>query len=213
MRTVIFDFDGTIADSMGTVVAIAYELTKLEQLSSLEKVTWLKDNNVSLVKTIKSFNIPKRQWPWLLRRGRLMMAKQIHKVPLFPGMEEVLRELRREKYQLIIISTNSKSNVERFLVDKELQVYFDKIYGGAGLFDKAKIIKRVLKEEGLAPESAIYVGDEVRDIVASQQVNVPCVAVSWGYNNESLLVQYSPTAIARTPSQLLSFILEWGKTL
>lgn len=213
MRAVIFDFDGTIADSFGTVVAIAYHLTKKEQLSNLEQVKILRDNNASLTQAIKSLNIPKWQWPWLMQRGRRMMAQQIHQIPLFPGLDQVLRNLWQDKFQLYILSTNSTSNVERFLVEKGLLAYFDKIYGGAGLFDKAKVLSKVLKQEKLDPASVVYVGDEVRDIIAAKQTGMPCIAVAWGYNSPELLVSYAPMVVTRTPQQLQNVVIEWGKTL
>lgn len=213
MRAVIFDFDGTIADSFGTVIAIAYHLTKKEQLANLDQVKLMRDNNASLMQAIKSLNIPKWQWPWLIQRGRRLMAQQIHQVPAFPGLDHVLRDLSQSKFQLFIISTNSTANVERFLLEKGMLPYFDRIYGGAGLFDKDKTIRKVLKQEGLESTSAVYVGDEVRDILAAKKLDMPCIAVSWGYNSAELLASYAPMVVAHNAKQLENVIVEWGNTL
>ncbi len=210
MRAVIFDFDSTIADSFSTVIGITFHLTRDVQLADIEQVKLLRDNGISLTQAIKQLNISKWRWPWLLQRGRSMMAKQIHQVPVFPGIEEVLRALSKEKYQLYIISSNSATNVEKFLLDKNLLPYFDHIYGGAGLFNKAKIIRRVLKAERLNNDSVIYIGDEVRDIVAAAQVGIDCIAVSWGYNSAKLLSQYSPWAVVESAKQLKKTVNEWG---
>lgn len=210
MKAVIFDFDGTIADSFSTVIAISFHLTRNSQLADLEQVKYLRDNGVSLTQAIKRLDIPKWRWPWLLQRGRSMMANQIHQVPVFPGIEEVLRALSKEKFQLFIISSNSATNVKKFLQDKNLLPYFDRIYGGAGLFDKAKIIRKVLKSEGLSSDSVVYVGDEVRDIVAASQVGIECIAVSWGYNSGKLLKKYSPRVVVDSSKQLKQSINEWG---
>ena len=213
MRAVIFDFDGTIADSFGTVIAIAYHLTKKEQLADLEQVKLFRDHNASLTQAIKSLNIPKWQWPWLLQRGRRLMAQQIHQIPAFPGLERVLKDLSQDKFQLFIISTNSTANVERFLVEKGMLPYFDRIYGGAGLFDKDKIIRKVLKQEKMDAQNAVYVGDEVRDILAAKSLSMPCISVSWGYNSAELLASYAPMVVVHNAKQLENVILEWGKTL
>ncbi len=213
MRAVIFDFDGTLADSFTAVIAIAYKLTKREQLADLNHAQTMRNNNAGLVQAISTLEIPRWKWPWLLQRGRRVMAREIHKVPLFPGMEEVLERLKRDSYEMYIISSNSVSNVDRFLTEKGILPYFNKVYGGSGLFDKAKTIKKLMKEQSLDPSSTIYVGDEVRDIEATKQLNMPCVAVSWGYNSEDLLLQHSPMVVARTPKQLENIIIEWGNTL
>jgi HAD superfamily hydrolase (TIGR01549 family) len=213
MRAVIFDFDGTLADSFSSVIAIAYKLTKREQLADLNHVQTMRNANVGLIQAVRLLKIPKWQWPWLLQRGRQYMAREIHKIPLFPGIEEVLARLKRENYEMYIITSNSAANVDRFLTEKGLLPYFKKVYGGSGLFDKAKILKKVMKEQGLDPSSTVYVGDEVRDIEATKKLNMPCIAVAWGYNSEDLLLQHSPMVIARSPKQLENIIVEWGNTL
>ncbi len=212
MRAVIFDFDGTIADSFNTVVAIAYHLTKNQKLADTDRVGWMRDNNMGLAQAIKSLNIPKWKWPWLLARGRALMAKQIHQVPVFDGIDDVLKALHSEQFQMFIISSNSRSNVEKFLLEKGLLPYFDKVYGGAGLFNKAKIINKLLKLESLNPNEVIYVGDEVRDIMAAKQSGIPSIAVSWGYNAHDLLAESGPTFVVDSPIQLQKEVIEWGKS-
>lgn len=213
MRAVIFDFDGTLADSFTIVVKIAYDLTKHEQLADINRALEMRRQHQGLTQAAKELNIPRWRWPSLLRRGRKIMSHEIHKVPLVSGMDEVLKRLNAENYEMFIISSNSRSNVEHFLAAKGIAGYFKNVYGGSGLLDKARVIKRVLKANNLKPDAVIYVGDEVRDIVAAKQVNMPCIAVSWGYNSEELLLRYSPTILARDPMQLANVISEWGKTI
>jgi len=213
MRAVILDFDGTIADSFSTVINIAYQITKRPQLADVKQIESMRADNLGLKDLISGLDIPKWKWPWLLYRGKRLMAKDIHRIPLFSGMREVLAALKDQKYELYIISSNSTANVQRFINENGLLPYFTKVYGGAALFDKAKLIKKVLKEQKLDPISAVYVGDEVRDILAAKQVGMPCIAVSWGYNSGDLLVQNSPMVVVRNPKQLLRIITEWGNTL
>jgi phosphoglycolate phosphatase len=160
-----------------------------------------------------NLDIPKRKWPWLMHKGKKIMAKDIHQIPVFDGIHEVLRSLKDQKYFLYIISSNSTSNIEKFLSEKGLLLYFDKVYGGAGIFDKARLITKVLKEQKIEPDSTVYVGDEVRDIQASKQIGMPCIAVGWGYNGADLLAQNSPMVVVRKPKELLQVISQWGDTI
>jgi len=213
MKAVIFDFDGTIADSFSTVVSIAYQLTKNPQLADIKQVETIRDNNIGLKELMANLNVPKWKWPWLLHKGKKIMAKNIHQISVFDGMGEVLAALKDQKYFMYIISSNSVSNIEKFMSEKGLLLYFDKVYGGAGVFDKAKLINKVLKEQKLDASSAVYVGDEVRDIEASKKLGMPCIAVGWGYNSTDLLAQYSPMVIVRKPKELLQVISQWGDTI
>jgi len=213
MRSIIFDFDGTIADSFPIVVDITHKLTKKAELSNLDQVEQYRNNNFGLVEALKTLQIPKWKLPYLLFRGRSLLTKQIEQVPMFPGIDNLLANLVKENYHLYIISSNSTKNVEKFLLQKGLIRYFIKVYGGAGLFDKAKLIAKLIKKEALDLDSCVYVGDEVRDIDAAKKLNIPCIAVSWGYNSDSLLAEANPMVVARDPKQLENIIIEWGNTI
>jgi len=213
MKALIFDFDGTIADSFSMVVSIAYQLTKNPQLADIKQVETMRDNNIGLKELMANLNVPKWKWPWLLYKGKKMMAKNIHQISVFDGIAEVLSSLKDQKYFMYIISSNSTSNIEKFMSEKGLLLYFNKVYGGAGLFDKAKLIAKVFKEQKIDPDSTVYVGDEVRDIEASKQLGMPCIAVSWGYNSADLLAQNSPMVVVRKPKELLRVISQWGDTI
>lgn len=212
MRAVIFDFDGTIADSFSAVMDIAYRLTNKEQLADINNVQAMRNNHTGLREAIKMLDLPRWRVPWLLKKGRSIMAKDINGVPLFEGMNETLSRLASAKYELFIVTSNSTHNVERFLTIRGILPYFKGVYGGAGLFKKQSLIKRVLRLNALNPSDTIYVGDEVRDIEAAKSLNMPIIAVSWGYNTEQLLLQHSPTVLARTPKQLADVIIGWDST-
>ena len=132
-------------------------------------------------------------------------------MPLFEGMDQALVRLSQSKFELYIVSSNSKRNVERFLASRGILGEFKAVYGGAGLFNKDQLIRRVLKSNHLSPKSTVYVGDEVRDIEAAKRVDMPVIAVSWGYNTEKLLLQHQPTVLARSPQQLADIIIGWDE--
>ena len=83
---------------------------------------------------------------------------------------------------------------------------FDKIFGKAALFGKASVIKKVLKKLGYKKSEAIYVGDETRDILACRELGIDLISVSWGYDDISLLEKEEAKMIAKTPSDIMSFV-------
>ena len=52
----------------------------------------------------------------------------------------------------------------------------------------------------------IYVGDEVRDIEASQSARVASIAVTWGFNSRDILSEAKPSFLAHSPSDLHEFL-------
>lgn len=200
MKTLIFDFDGTLADSFELVIDIAYELTGLPRQNETE-VARLR--HLPLLKAAREMRIPLRMVPRLLVKGRQKMLERIDEVHPFPGIPEVLQELHHNGYHLLVISSNSEHNVRSFLRTNKLESYFDGVYGNASLFNKTSSLRKVLKSNKLDPVDCFYIGDEVRDVVAASKAGMEPVAVAWGYQARAALEKYHPFAILDQPTDLL----------
>jgi len=55
----------------------------------------------------------------------------------------------------------------------------------------------------LNPEEVIYVGDETRDIEASQKINIKVIVVSWGFNSRTVLAEHNPDFLIHQPQELI----------
>jgi phosphoglycolate phosphatase len=207
-NTIIFDFDGTIADSFAVILSIFNELSGLKRNVSNEEITRLR--SMSLSKAVGEFNLPRWRIIYMLLRGRIMMKSRIDEVKIFEGVSDVLKQLHNSDCEIYIVSSNSTNNVRNFLVKQNLDEYFHKIYGGVGIFGKARVIKRIMKYNGLPSKNCIYVGDEMRDIEASKAAKVKSIAVSWGFNAPKLLQEHKPDALVESPQQLADVITAWN---
>ncbi len=210
--SIIFDLDGTIADSFDLIVRIGHQLIKDERLADLELVKINRDDNVGLAEAFKTLKYPKWKWPFLLFRGRKLLSEQMGNIPLTEGISTLLTQLSNKKnLRLFIVSSNSSTNVIKFLKAKKLSNCFERVYGGAGLLNKGRLIKKLIRAEGLDLERVIYVGDEVRDIEAARQAKLKCIAVSWGYNSRQLLANSSPYELATNIKELTNALNTWLK--
>lgn len=199
MKTLIFDFDGTLADSFDLVVDIAHEVLKIPRVSD-ERMQEFR--HMSVLKIAKELHISVAQGPRLLIKGRQMMHQRMSEVKTFPGLAEALAELHNAGYRLIVMSSNSEQNVRVFLRKNKLEKYFDEVYGGVGLLNKAAALRKIIKRNKYNFGDCYYVGDEARDVIASKKVGVKCVSVLWGYQSAKALEQQKPYAIATKPSDL-----------
>jgi phosphoglycolate phosphatase-like HAD superfamily hydrolase len=211
MRAIIFDFDGTIGDSFKVAVEIAHTITHRNQLVMPEEVVRLR--KLRMLEVARELKLSKWQWPFLLIRGRRQMTKRLREVQPFPGIADVLRQLQKDGYDLYIMSSNSEQNIQQFLTEHGMATFIRKIYSGVGLLGKARALRKVLKEKSLIAKDVIYIGDESRDIEAAKQVDMPCVAVAWGYNAPELLAEHAPMVIVHTMKQLQQVLEEWGSEL
>lgn len=206
MKTVIFDFDGTLADTFVTSVRIFEKLTKRLQPFSDEEILRLR--GLTMLHLVRELRIRPWRVPWLLVRGRKQMRKQMESIIVFEGIEDILRQLQAADVPVFIMSSNSPGNIRRLLRRLGLEQYFTHIYGNVGLFGKAKMLRHVIARNKLVPADTFYVGDEGRDVEAAKRVGVRSVAVTWGYNTHELLASHHPQAIADDRQELARILLD-----
>lgn len=204
MANVIFDFDGTIADSLPLVIAIFGELLRGGKPVPPEEVERLR--GMSLLRVGAELRIVPWKVPFLLARGRSRMRRRLDEVPLFPGIDDVIRQLHADGHRLDIVSSNSARTIRVFLRKHDLDRNFIRIYGRAGIFGKKKLLRMMLQRTQLDREQTYYIGDEVRDIEAAKHAGIHMVAVAWGYNNTRILQAHKPDFLADKPADIIKVI-------
>lgn len=198
-KAVIFDFDGTIADSftifLDALKAVASQAPDLSTaaIDDLRKST--------TKEIIKKLGIKPWQIPRLIVKGRQEISNRMNQISAFEGMPELLRQLTTQ-YEIFILSTNSAENISNFLAKHDLAETVIKVYGSIGLMGKSASLKKLLAKQKYTPEECIYVGDETRDIDAAHKTGLPCVAVKWGFNHPDVLATFQPEAMAGSPKEL-----------
>jgi phosphoglycolate phosphatase len=206
IQTVIFDFDGTIADSHSKIIEIINRLSGEFGYPPVDDEELIRLKNSSSKEILKNAKISLFKIPFLVRRVQKELRKEIDDLNLIEGIREALLELKAQGYQLGIITSNVKNNVLAFLQTNELDRLFDFIYSGTNLFGKHRTIKRVLKRHNLKVDRVIYIGDETRDIVSSKRSKIKVIAVAWGFNSVEVLEQYQPDSLIHHPQELLKAI-------
>ncbi len=196
----LFDFDGTLADSFGIVLEAFEKLVPQKSKLTKQQIQELK--NKSYAELLSYFGISIFKVPSLVIKGRHMLKKSIDRVEPFNGMQEVLKALKQAGYHLVILSSNSPQNIQRFLKKHHLDTYFDSVHGDIGLLGKPKIIRSIKKKVGCDAEQVAYIGDEPRDIDAARRVGVHSIAVTWGFTGEKILRSHHPERVVRTPDDL-----------
>ena len=202
-KTLIFDFDGTLADSFELVMDIVYELLQMPPRSP-EEIAHLR--RLPLIKAVRELRVPIRKLPVLLTKGRQMMHERMDEVHPFPGVTRALQELKEAGFHMLVTSSNSEQNVRIFLRAHNMEAYFDGVYGGASIISKVGAIKQVLRRNQLNAADCFYIGDEVRDVVAASKAGVDPIAVTWGYQDPQALADHHPYALIKKPAELVTFV-------
>lgn len=204
LSNLLFDFDGTIADSLAAIVAITNRLapefgfrqTPLAEVEALKGLTARQLIRYSGISVLKI--------PALLRQLRSELRLQSAAIPPCAGMPETLLALHAQQHTLGVITSNTPEAVWAFLAAHQLEAYFTSVAGGGTLFRKGKLIVRCLEQQQFDPDQTVYVGDEVRDIDAARFAGVRSVSVTWGFNSRAALAAAQADWLIDEPSRLLA---------
>ncbi len=204
-RCVIFDFDGTIANTLPETLLILNELADTYGFRKLSKDDLMKVKNMSLVQFIRFLGIPAWSVPKLLTNGKRMLTERLDTIDPFPEIPEVIIELKASTQHLGILTSNSAENVERFLKSHDME-HFEFVSSAKKLLGKAKYLKAILKTFSLKHDEVLYVGDEIRDIEAAHAVEIPVAAVTWGFNAAEALEGAMPDFLINSPRELFDIV-------
>ena len=196
---IIFDFDGTIADTLELSYDIMLEMSEKHTFTiPKEQIENLRDFDVDAF--INLLEISRIRFYRLLFKGKKILGKRIQEVEFCKGMEKILYYLN-DKYMLSICTSNSEKNVHDFLIYKHID-FFDSIISGWKVSGKKQKLKKFIKKNDLDKNKILYIGDEIRDIQASQSAGIDVLAVTWGFNSKEKLEAYNPTYIVNNPEEI-----------
>ena len=140
----------------------------------------------------------------LIRPGHFVVLRGLG--PVAAGMPEVLTEMRRHVENFGILTSNAPANVDVFLRAHGLRELFEFISSTSKLTGKAKHLRAIRKTFSLRHEEMLYIGDELRDVKASQKAGVPVAAVTWGFNSRESLAAENPDYLFDHPEDFLRLL-------
>lgn len=200
-RLVIFDFDGTLADSAGWMRGVLNDLARRHRFREVggDVVEALRGEDTRAI--LAHLGVAPWRLPFIARDLRRRAARDAHLIPVFPGVRELLEELAGRGVTVAIVSSNAEATV-RAVLGPDSAARIACYACGASLFGKRAKIRRVLRRTGCARQHAIAIGDEVRDLEAATAERIATGAVSWGYATPALLRAQRPTAMFESIDQL-----------
>jgi phosphoglycolate phosphatase len=190
----MFDFDGTLADTFPWFLSAVTRLADKHGFNKIEAGELETLRGYSAHQIIERLGIPAWKLPRIGIDMRRMMAEDIRQIRPFEGIGAMLRGLSDRGVVLAVVTSNAYDNVRHVLGDEHAAlIHYDEC--GASLFGKRGKLRRVLKQSGVRPGEAIFVGDEIRDIEAARAEGIPFGAVAWGYTHVAALEAYSPAEV------------------
>lgn len=202
IKLIIFDFDGTLADTFNLSLEYAEYLNKTY---FKQKVMYKKKlRNFGARELLKKFGISILLVPFILKKWRNYINKNTNKVPVYKGMDSVIKTLKK-KYKIGILTSNTKETVKKILKKNKIKgINF--IISESSIFGKNLTLKKIARLNDLNKNEMIYIADEIRDIKSSKKAGMKIIAVTWGYNSKKGIKKEKPDFIAEKPKDIVKLI-------
>ena len=202
---VVFDFDGTLADSLGPALAV---LQPHRPRAGAEVDRGPGGGPVdadppSCCGSSASASGDCRGWSG---RSRPRPPSTPASCGCTTASRRCCAGLSVRGHRLGILSSNREDVIRACLRANGVEELFAFVVGYPKLFGKAKALRRILKVEKVDRGGLLFVGDELRDLEAGRKAKVATVAVTWGFQSEPLLQTGGATYLARRPDEVLALV-------
>lgn len=198
LKTLIFDWDGTLCDSISRIV---------EAMISAAKLTGLAVPSDQAVRDIIGLGLPEAiatlypdlDEPWLAEHLRQTYSEQyvaLEQQPakLFPGVEDALETFRSAGFKLAVATGKSRQGLDRVLAAHDLGGFFDMTRCADETLSKPhpRMLEEILNHLETPASCALMLGDSEFDIRMAHSARVRAVAASYGAQSRAHLLQSRP---------------------
>ncbi len=207
---IVFDWDGTLIDSAAGIVASIQEAARELQLPVPTRETashviglGLQDALRTAVPTLPEDRY--REFADAYRRN--FRARQDAMGP-FPGMRELLLELRSAGHRLAVATGKSRRGLEHALEASALRPYF----GATRCADETQpkphpaMLLELMAQLGAPPAQALMIGDTSHDLEMARSAGVDAVAVCYGAHPGAALRALAPRACVASVEELRAWL-------
>lgn len=211
-QAILFDLDGTLTESgIGITRCVQYALEKTGKPEpDLEKLLVFVGPPL-MEQFMKYADLDEQTARQAVEYYRERYAVTgIFENAVYPGIPELLEELRQKGYRLAVASSKPEKYVKQILDYFQLTEYFHEIVGSemnGNRTKKSQVIEETLRRLGLSDnrKQVLMVGDREHDVIGARQAGMDCVAVSYGYGSMEELQGAEPLQIVDSAEELLRF--------
>lgn len=206
----IFDWDGTLMDSAGTIVAciqqasadLGWPVPSREAASHII--------GLGLREAVEAL-FPGRgedEVPLLVERYRHHYLGQDHEIALFDGARELIEDLHRGGHLLAVATGKARRGLDRAFGHSGLEPYFHASRTADETFSKPHpaMIEELLDELMIAPERALMVGDTSHDLEMARNAGIDALAAAYGAHPAGHLAGYEPVALCLSFTELAGWL-------
>ena len=208
IELVIFDWDGTLFDSVGQIVAsLQYAAQQFQQPLTDDAAKSIIGLGLPEVMQILFPQVPHLQKDILQCYSEHYVANSTDDA-WFDGVAELLADLKQQGLKLAVATGKSRKGLDRVLSQTNSHHLFDITRAASETKSKPHplMLQEILTEMDVAVECAMMVGDTSYDLEMAQNLNMPRIGVSYGVHSVATLQRYQPLIIADNIAELHGYL-------
>jgi phosphoglycolate phosphatase len=210
-KLVIFDFDGTLADTFPWFMRIINDVADRYAFKRIEPHEVEMLRGMGAAEIMAHLGVPRWKLALIANHMRKRKAREIGETRLFAGVEAMLARLDDAGVKLAVVSSNSEANV-RAILGPELAARIACFECGASVFGKAARFRAVLRRSGISPPDALCVGDEIRDLEAARRAGIAFGAAGWGFTRADALQARGPNVLFSSIDEMADRLIGDGRS-
>ena len=215
-EAVIFDWDGTLADTR-QVIVISFQKALSEINCDVSDEYIERRIGIGAAETFREIlrsakvQFDEKLIQRLIERKNQLEIELTGQVELFEGAKELLESLSI-KVKMGLASMNNRAVIIHMLKANNLEKYFDVVLTAESISHSKphpEIFLKTASKLKSCPEKCVVVEDSVFGVNAAKSANMSCIAVLTGVYSKQELEREKPDLIVKTlkDSQILPFIL------
>jgi len=211
VKVVIFDWDGTLVDSVEHIAGSLHQAATELGYPALEREAYRDIIGLGMVEALE------RLYPGIsheemtaIREGyaSYFFRKVTTPQNIFEGMADVVADLRSAGRGCSVATGKSRRGLESALVSSGLGVHFDITRCADETRSKPDplMLEEILRFYGIEASEAVMIGDTRYDLEMAQRIGMPSIGVEWGVHKRDVLGSYAPHAIVESVPDLRSVL-------
>lgn len=216
-QLLIFDWDGTLMDSVARIVSCMQQsardcLLPVPSDAAVRDIIGL-SLQVAIPRLFPGLaDVALEQFIARYREHYLYLDPT--PTPLFPGVADQLSSWHADGYLLAVATGKARAGLERVLAETGLGSLFVARRGADEARSKPDplMLQQLLDELDVPSHQALMVGDSVHDMAMAQAISMDRVGISWGVHSTEQLQQHEPCCVVDTIDQLACFLAKQAAT-
>ncbi|MGB1950211.1 MAG: HAD family hydrolase [Marinobacter sp.] len=200
VKVVIFDWDGTLVDSVEHIADSLHQAATELGYPALEREAYRDIIGLGMVEALEKLypGISREQMNTIREGyGRYFFSKVTTPQNVFEGMAEVVADIRAGGRGCSVATGKSRKGLEGALVSSGLGPHFEITRCADETRSKPHpaMLEEILAFYGIKPTEAVMIGDTRYDLEMAQRIGMPSIGVEWGVHKRDVLGHYAPHAI------------------